>query len=169
MESFVAIVLIINAILFSLVLIGVKSLRNTIFRLQLGSTILIEIGAQLDLNQTTQSSQLLGDQSHTEALAEAERCSSKVSESNVLIMHATHRTIEDVCDELAHQYDLTSRECDVLKLLAQGFNAAKIAEALVVSRSTAKSHIAKIYQKLSVHSQQELLTSIHAELDVKCA
>ena len=44
---------------------------------------------------------------------------------------------------------LTEREHDVLLLLADGLGAAAIGEKLYLSESTAKSHIARIYQKLA--------------------
>ncbi len=43
---------------------------------------------------------------------------------------------------------LTDREHEVLMLLADGLGAAAIGDKLYMSESTAKSHIAKIYQKL---------------------
>jgi predicted ATPase/DNA-binding NarL/FixJ family response regulator/DNA-binding XRE family transcriptional regulator len=47
---------------------------------------------------------------------------------------------------------LTSREQDVLHLLAQGRSNPEIAEALLVSRATVRTHIANILGKLDVHS-----------------
>ena len=66
-------------------------------------------------------------------------------------------TLEDV----ALKYRLTRREGEILALLAQGMTAAHIAEELVVSTSTAKTHMRNIYQKLGVHTQSELLLLVH--------
>lgn len=52
-------------------------------------------------------------------------------------------------------YGFTKREEEVCALLAQGHNVAAIEEILVVSNSTAKSHVAHIYKKMGVHSIQE--------------
>ena len=48
---------------------------------------------------------------------------------------------------------LTSRELDVLRLLAQGLTSAQIAERLVISLVTVNSHIRSIYNKLDVTSR----------------
>lgn len=56
---------------------------------------------------------------------------------------------------LSCRYGFTKREEEVCALLAQGVNVAGIEEALVVSNSTAKSHVAHIYKKMGIHSIQE--------------
>jgi DNA-binding NarL/FixJ family response regulator len=53
------------------------------------------------------------------------------------------------------RYRLTPRETEVAGLLARGFAAERIAEALSVSRHTARRHIESIETKLSVHSRAE--------------
>jgi DNA-binding CsgD family transcriptional regulator len=45
---------------------------------------------------------------------------------------------------------LTPRELEVLELAADGFNAPKIAEELVVSVATVRTHFGNIYDKLGV-------------------
>lgn len=65
--------------------------------------------------------------------------------------------IERSCEELARAQGLSSRELDVMRLLAQGKSGPEIQEALVVSRNTVKTHVRHIYRKLGVHSQQELV------------
>ncbi len=52
-------------------------------------------------------------------------------------------------------YGLTPREREVLKLMVEGLNNRQIAEALVVSQSTAKFHVSSILAKLSVESRVE--------------
>ena len=47
--------------------------------------------------------------------------------------------------------------------LAQGRNAGYIAQRFTISTHTAKSHIYNIYNKLGIHSQQELLDIVDAE------
>ena len=45
---------------------------------------------------------------------------------------------------------LTSREVEVLRLVAQGLTDAQIAETLVISRRTVNGHLGSIYGKLNV-------------------
>jgi DNA-binding NarL/FixJ family response regulator len=54
---------------------------------------------------------------------------------------------------------LTSREYDVLKLLADGLSAAEIGARIHLSESTVKSHLAKIYQKLGVTNRSQALVT----------
>ena len=60
-------------------------------------------------------------------------------------------------EKVATDYGLTARQVEVFKLLVRGRNAQYIAEQFVISNSTAKAHIHNIYQKLDIHSQQELI------------
>jgi LuxR family maltose regulon positive regulatory protein len=50
---------------------------------------------------------------------------------------------------------LSKRELEVLDLLAEGLTNAEIAQRLVVSVPTVKSHTRSIYGKLGVHSRKE--------------
>lgn len=52
-------------------------------------------------------------------------------------------------------HDLTERERDVLALLVEGLNNTQIADKLVVSPSTIKSHVSHILAKLGVASRTE--------------
>ena len=52
-------------------------------------------------------------------------------------------------------HDLTARERTVLALLVEGLNNTEIAEKLVVSPSTIKSHVSHILRKLEVASRTE--------------
>lgn len=70
---------------------------------------------------------------------------------------------ERACATLAKRYHLTGREEEVLGLLAQGMVAVEVARALVVSNSTAKTHMRNLYAKMGVHSQTELVLLISQE------
>ncbi|MFY0631988.1 MAG: response regulator transcription factor [Flavobacteriaceae bacterium] len=53
--------------------------------------------------------------------------------------------------------DLTSRELEVLTLLAKGKSYRSIAEILFISTNTIKFHIKNIYDKLQVKSKEEAI------------
>ncbi|HEX2145195.1 MAG TPA: response regulator transcription factor [Glycomyces sp.] len=56
---------------------------------------------------------------------------------------------------------LSPRESQVLKLLADGLSVAGIAKQLYVSESTAKTHISKLYEKLGAGNRaQALMTAL---------
>lgn len=54
--------------------------------------------------------------------------------------------------------DLTEREFEVLVLMVEGLNNQKIAEHLVVSLSTAKSHVSSVLSKLGVKTRTEAVS-----------
>ena len=60
---------------------------------------------------------------------------------------------------------LSPRESEVLRLLAEGLGVAAIARQLYVSESTAKTHISKIYEKLGAANRaQAIMNAIRAGL-----
>ena len=57
---------------------------------------------------------------------------------------------------------LSTREQEVLKLIAEGQSNQQIAHSLVVAESTIKTHLNNIYAKLHVNSRLQALTRAHA-------
>ncbi|MFD1706917.1 response regulator [Siminovitchia sediminis] len=56
---------------------------------------------------------------------------------------------------------LTSRECEVLQLLADGKSNRAIGEALYISEKTVKNHVSNILQKMNVNDRtQAVITAI---------
>lgn len=60
------------------------------------------------------------------------------------------------CHELAKEAGLSSREEEILLLMAQQKKPSAIAEQLVIAVSTVNTHKKHIYRKLDVHSAKEL-------------
>jgi LuxR family maltose regulon positive regulatory protein len=52
---------------------------------------------------------------------------------------------------------LTDREVEVLRLLSTHLSAPEVAEELVISRHTVRTHIKRIYGKLGVHSRADAI------------
>ena len=66
----------------------------------------------------------------------------------VLKASANSPTIET--NDNRKDYDLTSREAQILKLMTEGYSNMEIAQILVISINTTKAHVANILQKLEV-------------------
>ena len=81
------------------------------------------------------------------------------------MMHVISGSFDDMsdiararCAVLAEEHpDLSRRECDVLELVLLGYSTPRIAERLVISENTAKTHLRHLYAKTGVGSRQELM------------
>ncbi len=60
-------------------------------------------------------------------------------------------------------YNLTGKETETLKLLAQGLSYKMIADKMNLRFFTVNNHVRKIYEKLQVHSMGEALALAHKE------
>ncbi|MBE6466450.1 helix-turn-helix transcriptional regulator [Denitrobacterium detoxificans] len=58
---------------------------------------------------------------------------------------------------LQTEFRLSDREAEVVDLVVRGNTVARIAELLTVSENTVRTHMKRIYTKLSVHRKQELI------------
>lgn len=65
------------------------------------------------------------------------------------------------CLMLQEAYGLSSRETEVMELIARGNSMASIAERLIISENTVRTHAKHIYTKLDIHKRQELLDMLH--------
>ena len=65
--------------------------------------------------------------------------------------------------KIAREHGLSKREAEIFGLLAQGRSRPYIRDALVLSKNTVATHIRHIYEKLGIHSQQELIDLVEDE------
>ncbi len=64
------------------------------------------------------------------------------------------------CRALAQEHGLSSREAEVMLLMAKGKDAQAIAEELFVSYNTARTHIRNVYGKCGVHNRHDFIELI---------
>ena len=70
---------------------------------------------------------------------------------------ASESALDERCRELTERCGLSGREAEILAYLARGRSQPYIREELVLSKNTVATHVKHIYQKLNVHSRQELI------------
>ena len=73
------------------------------------------------------------------------------------------RRFIDKCLAVAARCGLSERETEIMTLFAKGRNLAYIQDQLCLSKSTVSTHRQHIYQKLGVHSSQEMIDLIQEE------
>ncbi len=66
--------------------------------------------------------------------------------------------------EQLEKANLSKQEMKVIKLIAEGYKNAEIAEKLFISQNTVKTHIKNIYSKLDVKNRVEALRKLNNEL-----
>lgn len=55
-------------------------------------------------------------------------------------------------------FQLSDRETEILELILRGKNVPAIAEELVISQNTVRSHVKRIYRATGIHTRQELIS-----------
>ena len=73
------------------------------------------------------------------------------------------RRFTNKCLAVAARCGLSERETEIMQLFAKGRNLAYIQDQLCLSKSTVSTHRQHIYQKLGVHSSQEMIDLIQEE------
>ena len=73
------------------------------------------------------------------------------------------RRFSDKCLAVAARCGLSERETEIMTLFAKGRTLAYIQAQLCLSKSTVSTHRQHIYQKLGVHSSQEMIDLIQEE------
>lgn len=77
--------------------------------------------------------------------------------------HEDAERLKAACASLSQTCGFTSRETEVLDLLARGMSLNEICSQLSIARGTAKAHCEHIYAKAGVHSRKELMERLDPE------
>lgn len=60
------------------------------------------------------------------------------------------------CRAVAEQFSLSEREAEVMELIVRGHTVSRIAEELLISVNTVRTHSKRLYGKLDIHKKQQL-------------
>lgn len=77
-----------------------------------------------------------------------------IMSGNIYLPETIQRSIElldaaqESSQEIIYKYEITSRQLEIIKLLAKGLSNLQIAKNLYISGHTVKSHLKEIFQKL---------------------
>ncbi|MDQ6662665.1 MAG: response regulator transcription factor [Chloroflexota bacterium] len=64
---------------------------------------------------------------------------------------------EQQLDSISPRAQLTSRETEMILLMARGMLAKEIAHTLAISEKTVRNHISNIYRKLDIYDRVQLV------------
>ena len=81
-------------------------------------------------------------------------------EANLQTSQASPLSDEECCQELSTRGGLSAREAQVLAYLVRGRGSTFIGQELCISVQTVKTHTKHIYEKLAVHSREDLLSLV---------
>lgn len=65
------------------------------------------------------------------------------------------------CRLVSDAFGLSSRETEVMELIARGYSGPAIAEMLFISENTMRTHNKRIYAKLDIHKKQEMIDLVN--------
>lgn len=68
----------------------------------------------------------------------------------------------DRFDYVKNKYELTKRECEILKLISKGLLNNEIGDTLSISLSTVKKHIYNLFNKMGVNSRTQLVNLVYS-------
>jgi len=66
------------------------------------------------------------------------------------VLEAFPKQKSDAAAAEGNSYDLTPRQCDILRLMADGLVKKEIADALNISVNTVSTHMQRVYEKMHV-------------------
>ena len=111
----------------------------------------LEAGARGFVSKVAASSELAS------AIRAVHRGESYLSPSVARVLVEEHQKGANWRDRHDPYGELTDREKDVLKLLAEGYTTQEIADMLIISPKTVEGHKTNLMNKLDIHSRTDLV------------
>jgi DNA-binding NarL/FixJ family response regulator len=71
--------------------------------------------------------------------------------------------VREVLGIICRAYGLTTREREVVELIAEGLDTTDIAKRLYISPYTVQDHLKSTFEKVGVNSRLQLLTGVLAQ------
>ena len=82
-------------------------------------------------------------------------------EQTALVIEPAHAS--EIAPIIVQAYELSAREQEITRLIAQGLGTAAIAARLYLSTHTVRDHVKAIFEKVGVSSRGELVAKLFAE------
>ena len=82
-------------------------------------------------------------------------------EQTALVIEPAHAS--EIAPIIVQAYELSAREQEITRLIAQGLGTAAIAAQLYLSAHTVRDHVKAIFEKVGVSSRGELVATLFAE------
>ena len=77
------------------------------------------------------------------------------------VLESRNNLSRQACERAAQGLNLTARELDVMRLFYQGLSVSRTASALNIASTTVQGYSRSLYQKLGIHSKQELIEFVN--------
>lgn len=87
-------------------------------------------------------------------------CWVKVADARVYILFGPGNDLSKQIDVVQAIFALSKAQTDMVRLIAKGMDLSEAADALGVTKNTARTHLRRVYEKTGVNSQIELLRLI---------
>ncbi|WP_422040279.1 LuxR C-terminal-related transcriptional regulator [Roseibium sp.] len=87
-------------------------------------------------------------------------CWVKVSDARVYILFGQGSDLSKQIDVVQAIFALSKAQTDIVRLIAKGMELSEAAKVLGVTKNTARTHLRRVFEKIGVNSQIELLRLI---------
>ena len=87
-------------------------------------------------------------------------CRVKVADGRVYILFGGNRGLSKQVEVVQAIYGLSRSQTGIIEQITKGMDLAEAADALGVTKNTARTHLRRVYEKVGVNSQIELLRLI---------